>query len=87
MSVRDEDELIRDMHSLADWVEKVNNVHCHSSPRKAAFTIARLQEENNLLRLQLNKVDRNLYDYINIAIGSIRLGIYILKKKMKKVRK
>jgi hypothetical protein len=80
---KDETELVNSLHKLADWVEKDNNVQCHSVPRKAAYTITRLTEENNQLRLQLNKHDYGFSDYINRAIGMVRLYIYLAKKKWK----
>ena len=81
---KDETELVNSLHKLADWVEKDNNVHCHSIPRKAAYTITRLTEENNQLRLSLNKHDYGFSDYINRIIGFIRLQIYLFRKKKKK---
>jgi hypothetical protein len=51
----DEEELVKQLHELADWVEKYNGVHCASVPRKAAYTIDRLHESNEIYRLQLNK--------------------------------
>lgn len=78
-----DDELVQQLHELADWVEKHNNVHCWSVPRKAAHTISRLETENEILRIQLNKRDLYLSDYINRIIGMMRLYIYLFKKKWK----
>jgi hypothetical protein len=80
---KDETELVNSLHKLADWVEKDNHVQCHSVPRKAAYTIVALTEENNQLRLMLNKHDVFISDYINMIIGFVRLQIYKLKKKWK----
>jgi hypothetical protein len=75
------DELIKQLHELADWVEKANHVHCNSVPRRAAYLIQKYEDENNQLRLRLNKRDIYLIDYINRVIGFIRLQWYLFKKK------
>lgn len=77
------DDIVNDLHELADWVEKKNGVHCHSVPRKAAYLIHALEEDNIRLRLQLNKRDLYLSDYIGRVIGFIRLQIYLIRKKWK----
>ena len=79
----DYSDIIQDLHELADWVEKKNGVQCHSLPRKAAYLIRALEEDNIRLRMQLNKRDLYLSDYINRVIGFIRLTIYLAKKKWK----
>lgn len=81
------DDIVKDLHELADWVERANSVHCQSLPRKAAYLIHALEEDNIRLRLQLNKRDLYLSDYINRVIGFIRLGIYKLKKKVNRGRR
>ena len=75
------EELIQQLHELADWVEKHNSVHCHSVPRKAAYTIARLEEENYQRHLQLNKKYLSIRD---MYMGDIRLWVYLMRKKWKK---
>lgn len=77
-----QEELIGQLHELADWVEKHNSVHCHSVPRKAAYTIEKLEEENYRMRLQLNKKYMSLRDLYDWYVGAIRLQIYLLKKKL-----
>jgi hypothetical protein len=78
----DNQELIQQLHELADWVEKHNSVHCHSVPRKAAYTIARLEEDNHKMRLQLNKSFWSIRDIYDRGIGAIRLWIYLIRKKL-----
>lgn len=78
------DELTKQLHELADWVEKHNNVHCHSVPRKAAYLINKLEIENEQFRMLLNKRDLYFSDYVNRAIGLARYTIYKMKKKVKK---
>jgi hypothetical protein len=78
------DELVNQLHELANWVEKHNSVHCHSVPRKAAYTIERLEEENSKLRKSLNKHDLTFNDYVNRFIGFFLLQWYLFKKKRKK---
>jgi hypothetical protein len=80
----DNQELIQQLHELADWVEKHNSVHCHSVPRRAAYTIARLEEDNHKMRLQLNKKNLNIRDLYDRFVGSIRLFIYKVKIRWKK---
>ena len=75
------DELIQQLHELADWIEKNNGVHCMSVPRKAAYLIAAMQEDNQRLWLLNNKRDVYLIDYINRVIGFIRLQWYLFRKK------
>jgi hypothetical protein len=80
-------EMQGQLNALADWIEKSNNVHADSLPRRAAYTIAKLEEENYQMRLRLNKRDMDLSDYINRGIGLIRLNWYLLKRKMNTVKK
>lgn len=78
------EELIKQLHELADWVEKHNSVHCPSVTRKAAYTIAKLEEENYQMRLQLNKKYFSFRDRYDMFVGAIRLKIYMMRKKWKK---
>lgn len=83
--MRDEyKELQGQLHTLANWVEKENNVHSHSVPRRAAYTIARLEEENYQMRLLLNKRYITITEIVNTYIGKARLYVYLLRKKWKK---
>ena len=75
------EQLVKQLHELADWVEKHNNVHCHSVPRQAAYIITKLEEENRQFRLQLNKRETDLIDHINRILGFIRLQWYLFKRK------
>lgn len=77
------EDLISELHELADWVEKRNNVHCPSVPRKAAYLISALEENNIQLRKSLNKRDIYLSDYINRVIGFFLLQVYLFRKKWK----
>lgn len=77
------DDIVNELHELADWIEKRNNVHCHSVPRKAAYLISALEEDNIQLRLKLNRMDLYPSDYINRVIGFIRLQWYLFRKKKK----
>lgn len=78
------EELIQQLHELADWVEKHNSVHCPSVTRKAAYTIAKLEEENYQRHLQLNKKYLSFRDRYDMFVGAIRLKIYMMRKKWKK---
>ena len=80
----DYNEIIESLHKLADWVEKDNNVQCHSVPRKAAYLIAVLQEENNHMRVQLMKGHYTIKERIMMAIGSVYLVWYKFKKRKKR---
>jgi hypothetical protein len=80
----DYNDLIEELHELADWIEKRNGVHCHSVPRKAAYLIAAMQEDNIQLRKSLNKRDLYVSDYINRVIGFFLLQWYLFKNKKKK---
>ena len=80
----DEEELVKQLHELADWVEKHNGVHCASVPRKAAYTIDRLNESNEIYQLQLNKKYLTITEIMNRYIGDVRVYIYLLRKKWKK---
>jgi hypothetical protein len=83
----DEELLVKQLHELADWVEKNNGVHCHSVPRKAAYTITRLQDENEIYRLQLNKNNLTIIDVINRYIGIVRVFLYKLQNRRKRVKR
>lgn len=78
------EDIVGKLNSFADWVEGSNNVHCPSLPRRAAFTIRRLEEENHQMRLQLNKKDVTISEIINRYIGRIRLWAYFMRKKWTK---
>ncbi len=82
--MNDHDELIKQLHELADWVEKNNGVHCMSVPRRAAYLITALQADYDRLWLLNNRMDTYPIDYLNRVIGFIRLQWYLLKKKWKK---
>ena len=82
--MNDNDELVKQLHGFADWLEGTNNVHCISVPRQAAYTITRLEEENRLFRLRLNKRDQDLTDHINRVVGLFRLFVYKWKKRLTK---
>ena len=84
MTETDYNEIIESLHKLADWVEKDNNVQCHSVPRKAAYLIAVLQEENNHMRVQLMKGHYTIKERVMMAIGSVYLVWYNFKKRRKK---
>lgn len=76
------EELVNSLHGFADWLEKSNHVHCDSLPRKAAYTIARLEEENYQMHLRLNKRYLSFRDRFDMVVGFIRLRYYLLKKKL-----
>lgn len=77
------EDIIDKLDTFADWLEGANNVHSPSLPRRAAFTIKRLEEENYQMRLQLNKKDVTISEIINRYIGKIRLWIYIMRSRYK----
>lgn len=77
-------EMQGQLNALADWIEKSNNVHADSLPRKAAYTIAKLEEENYQFRLLLNKKDVTMMERVDRFIGMIKLYIYLAKLKWKK---
>lgn len=76
------DEITEKLDAFADWLEGANNIHCSSLPRRAAFVIRRLEEENHQMRLRLNKRDVTLSEIVNRYIGYIRLRIYLFKKRI-----
>ena len=78
------DELIEQLHKLADWIEKENNVQCHSVPRKAAYIITALQDDNHRLWLLNNRMLMYPIDYFNAAVRFIRYQLYLLRKKLKR---
>ncbi len=77
-------EMQGQLNALADWIEKSNNVHADSLPRRAAYTIAKLEEENYQMRLLLNKKDVTIMERLDRFIGRIKLYIYLAKLKWKK---
>jgi hypothetical protein len=80
---RSYDDIVDELHELADWIEKRNGVNCLSVPRKAAYLIHALEEDNIQLRLKLNKRDLYLSDYIGRVVGFIRLQWYLFNKVSK----
>jgi hypothetical protein len=85
--MKEEETLVEQLHELADWVEKHNGVHCHSVPRKAAYTITRLQDENEIYSLQLNKKYLTITEIINRYIGDVRVFLYKLQQRRKRVKR
>lgn len=83
----DEEELVKQLHELADWVEKYNGVHCASVPRKAAYTIDRLLASNEIYRLQLNKKYLTITEIVNRYIGDVRVFLYKLQQRRKRVKR
>ena len=83
----DEEELVKQLHELADWIEKHNGVHCASVPRKAAYTIERLHESNEIYRLKLNKKTFTIMEIVNRYIGNVRVFIYKLQQRRKRVKR
>ena len=79
--MNDHDEIIKQLHELADWIEKNNHVKCMSVPRKAAYLITAYQEDYDRLWLLNNKRDVYLTDYIIRVIGFVRLQWYLFRKK------
>lgn len=75
------------LNELADWIEKHQHMHSDSLPRKAAYTIRRLEEENYQYKLLLNKRDFTIKEYINKYIGHIRYQVYKLSRWFQKVNK
>ena len=85
--MNDHDEILKQLHGFADWLEKNNNVHCFSVPRRAAIAIERLEEENKQFRLLLNKKDVTILERLNRYIGMVKLYMYLLKNKAKRVKR
>ena len=77
-------KLQHQLYALATWIEMENNVHADSVPRIAAYTIAKLEEENYQMRLLLNKKDVTILERLNGYIGKIKLYLYLVKLKWKK---
>jgi hypothetical protein len=82
--MNDESELIASLHKLADWIEKDNHLQCHSVPRKAAYTIAKLAKENDMFRIYLNKPHFTIKERVLMAVGKVMVMLYKFKKKFKK---
>lgn len=78
------DDIIKDLHELADWVERANSVQCFSVPRKAAYLITAITDDNTQLRLLLNKKDITLKERFDRIIGKLYFTYYTVKKKWKK---
>jgi len=80
----DYNEIIDSLHKLADWIEKENHLQCQSVPRKAAYLITVLQEDNNIMRVQLMKGHYTIKERVLMAVGSVMVMWYKFKKKRKK---
>jgi hypothetical protein len=80
----DYNEIIDSLHKLADWIEKENHVQCHSVPRKAAYLITALQDDNNIMKVQLMKGHYTIKERLTMAVGSVMLMWYKFKKKRRK---
>lgn len=76
------DEITEKLDAFADWLEGANNIHCSSLPRRAAFVIRRLEEENHQMRLRLNKRDVTFSERINRYIGYVRIWLYLMRKRL-----
>ncbi|NDB61583.1 hypothetical protein EB001_24550 [bacterium] len=80
----DYNEIIDSLHILADWIEKENHLQCHSVPRKAAYLITVLQDDNNIMRVQLMKGHYTIKERVLMAVGSVMVMWYKFKKKRRK---
>jgi hypothetical protein len=76
------EDLKEQLHGFADWLERNNNVHAFSVPRRAAITIERLEKENQEFRLLLNKQDLTLLERVNRYIGLTKYLVYKAWKKI-----
>lgn len=79
----DYNELIQKLHDLADVIEKNESIHCISTCRQAAYTINKLNIENEMYMVQLNKTDFTIWERIQMLIGSIMLKYYKIRKRWK----
>jgi septal ring factor EnvC (AmiA/AmiB activator) len=84
---KDETELVNSLHKLADWVEKDNHVQCHSVPRKAAYTIVALTEENtklkDMLAIKTRPVSEKARAEVQETIESLRAEVKDLEFKLR----
>lgn len=79
--MRQYQDVIDSMHKLADWLEKDNGVHCHSMPRKAAYLLNQLSEENEILKIKLGTNRKDLRDWFWYFQNMFLYGMYLLKKR------
>ena len=77
------DDIVEQLHKLADWIEKENHLQCHSVPRKAAYIINALDEENVGMKVQLMKGSYTIKERIQMFIGGIMYKWYKLTQKRK----
>ena len=81
------EDLVEQLFKYADVIEQNENVHAQSVPRKAAWLIRALDEENEMLKAKLFKLYPSPRDYMYRVLGFFYFQYIMLKKKFKKGNK
>lgn len=76
-------DLIDKLHKLADAIEANESIHCISTCRQAAYTIQKLQEENEQYKARLLIMYPTPKEYALRIIGYLYLQYILLKKRLK----
>jgi hypothetical protein len=77
------EEITQDLHKLADAIEATESLQKYSTPRKAAYLITALEQDNLLLRAQLFKLFPTPQERVYMFLGYFYVKYLKLKKRLK----
>lgn len=77
------EEITESLHKLADAIEQSEHLPCQSTPRKAAYLIHALEQDNEQLKAQLFKLYPTPKERIYRTLGTIYFAYLQLKKRLK----
>ena len=78
------EELTQDLHKLADAIEQSESLQKYSTPRKAAYLITALEQDNEQLRAQLLKLWPTPRERLYRVLGYFYFKYITLKKRFKR---
>ena len=78
------EDITQDLHKLADAIEATESLQKHSVPRKAAYLIQALEQDNLQLRAQLFKLWPTPTERLYRVLGYFYFKYITIKKKLKR---
>jgi hypothetical protein len=78
------EELTQDLHKLADAIEQTESLQKYSVPRKAAYLITALEQDNEQLKAQLFKLFPTPRERVYMFLGYFYFKYITIKKKLKR---
>ena len=78
------EDITEDLHKLADAIETTESLQKYSTPRKAAYLITALEQDNEKLRAQMFKLFPTPKERLYMFLGYFYFKYITLKKRFKK---